>query len=75
MIIAQQKRKENICEYLLYMWQVEDLLRATGCRTEQIESLLLSKYGLSEEELLPIRQWYLELADMMRQEGKLEVGH
>lgn len=75
MIIAQQKRKENICEYLLYMWQVEDLLRATGCRTEQIENLLLSKYGLSEEELLPIRQWYLELADMMRQEGKLEVGH
>ena len=28
MIIAQQKRKENIAEYLLYLWQVEDLLRA-----------------------------------------------
>ena len=28
MIIARQKRKENIAEYLLYMWQVEDLIRA-----------------------------------------------
>ena len=28
MIIAKQKRKENISEYLLYMWQVEDLIRA-----------------------------------------------
>ena len=27
MIIAQQKRKENIAEYLLYMWQVEDMIR------------------------------------------------
>ena len=28
MIVAKQKRKENIAEYLLYMWQVEDLIRA-----------------------------------------------
>ena len=28
MIVARQKRKENIAEYLLYMWQVEDLIRA-----------------------------------------------
>ncbi|WP_418218441.1 DUF4924 family protein, partial [Barnesiella intestinihominis] len=24
MIIASQKKKENIAEYLLYMWQIED---------------------------------------------------
>lgn len=28
MITASQKRKENIAEYLLYMWQIEDLIRA-----------------------------------------------
>ena len=27
MIIASQKKKENIAEYLLYMWQIEDLIR------------------------------------------------
>jgi len=34
MIIAQKKRKENIAEYLLYMWQVEDLIRAAGVSPE-----------------------------------------
>lgn len=75
MYIAQQKRKENICEYLLYMWQVEDLLRATACRPERIEELILSRYQLQGEPLEQVRGWYLELADMMRSEGKLERGH
>ena len=30
MIIAQQKRKDNIAEYLLYLWQVE---ASKGART------------------------------------------
>ncbi|MBQ5861874.1 MAG: DUF4924 family protein, partial [Alistipes sp.] len=25
MDIAQSKRKENIAEYILYLWQIEDL--------------------------------------------------
>lgn len=75
MLIAQAKRRENICEYLLYMWQVEDLLRATECRPERIEELILPRYGLEGSALEPIRQWYLELADMMRTEGKLVSGH
>ena len=30
MFVASQKRKENIAEYLLYMWQIEDLIRANN---------------------------------------------
>lgn len=75
MIIAQQKKKENLCEYLLYMWQVEDMLRATNCQESRIEEMILSRYNLSNIELAPIRQWYLELAEMMRTEGKMISGH
>ena len=28
MITASAKKRENIAEYLLYMWQIEDLIRA-----------------------------------------------
>ena len=28
MDIAKSKRRENIAEYILYLWQLEDLLRA-----------------------------------------------
>ncbi len=34
MITASQKRKENIAEYLLYMWQIEDIIRANGLDIE-----------------------------------------
>ncbi|WP_347164130.1 DUF4924 family protein, partial [Parabacteroides merdae] len=36
MIIARRKRKENIAEYLLYMWQVEDLIRANNFDMDSI---------------------------------------
>jgi len=77
MIIAQQKRKENIAEYLLYMWQVEDLLRACDLDDDRIDQLLVSRFnGIVPEEQIPaIRQWYLELRDMMLTEGKRQNGH
>lgn len=75
MIIAQHKRKENIAEYLLYMWQIEDLIRATGCDTDRVEELILTRYNSPDVDIASIRQWYAELVDMMRVEGKQERGH
>ena len=54
MIIAQQKRKENIAEYLLYMWQVEDLLRACDLDDDRIDQLLVSRFkSIVPDEQLP----------------------
>ena len=75
MLVAQQKRKENIAEYLLYMWQVEDLLRACDLDDEKIEQLLVARFASLTEDVTPIRQWYLELRDMMLTEGKRQSGH
>ena len=75
MIIAQQKRKENICEYLLYMWQVEDLIRANHFDMEQIWQHVVSRYQQPDEVKEKIAVWYEELIDMMRSEGVLESGH
>ena len=77
MIIAQQKRKENIAEYLLYMWQVEDLLRACDLDDDRIDQLLVSRFKsiVPDEQLPAIRQWYLELRDMMLSEGNRQSGH
>lgn len=75
MLIAQQKRKENIAEYLLYMWQVEDLLRACQLDDQQIDKLLVSRFATVTPDLNPVRRWYLELRDMMLSEGKRQSGH
>lgn len=73
MKLTQQLKEKNIAEYLLYMWQVEDLLRANGCDMEQMERNILSQYA--EEERPALREWYGNLAEMMRMEDVTERGH
>ena len=41
MYIASAKRKENIAEYLLYMWQIEDIIRAYGLDIEKIKESVI----------------------------------
>lgn len=36
--IAQQLKERNIAEYLIYMWQEEDLIRANHCEPEELET-------------------------------------
>lgn len=75
MIIARQKRKENIAEYLLYMWQVEDLIRANHFDMDAIRRTVIARYDQPEEVCEEIARWYEDLIDMMRTEGVMEKGH
>ncbi len=75
MLIAQQKRKENIAEYVLYMWQIEDTLRAYKLDTDAIEKQLVSHYDVADNVKQQIRAWYNDLAEMMRLERVEHEGH
>lgn len=75
MIIAEQKRKENIAEYLLYMYQVEDMIRANELELESIERTLISKFDVPYQVKRDMREWYKSLITMMRDEQKEEAGH
>lgn len=75
MIVAQRKRRENIAEYLLYMWQVEDLIRANHFDMESIRRTVIPQYEGPEEVKEEIARWYEELIEMMRTEGVMEKGH
>lgn len=76
MFIASQKKKENIAEYLLYMWQIEDIIRAYNLDIERIQSSIIDAYsGLSPEQRKQLREWYESLIDMMYSEGVTRQGH
>lgn len=75
MDIAQAKRRENIAEYILYLWQLEDLLRALQFSPEAVYSQLIAPRNLSEPEQRLYLEWYMDIADLLRQEGKEEQGH
>jgi hypothetical protein len=75
MLIAQEKRKTNIAEYILYMWQVEDLIRAYQFNIDLIEQNLISQYVQPMKVKMEVRDWYANLMLMMYREGIKERGH
>lgn len=75
MIIASQKRKENIAEYLLYMWQIEDIIRANKLDLESVKTNIIAKFPLDEQKLKEMADWYESLIDMMHREGVSKEGH
>lgn len=76
MFIAQKLRKNSIAEYLLYMWQIEDLIRAYGCSLTRIRSEYIDKFGdYTDEQKDDEADWFGNLIRMMNEEGKREKGH
>lgn len=75
MLTASALRKTNIAEYLLYMWQVEDLIRANGLDIDKIQKNIIDPAGYSPEQARQVREWYESLIDMMRREEVAEKGH
>jgi hypothetical protein len=75
MFISQQLRKNNIAEYLLYMWQVEDIIRAYGCSITALRREYISKFDYDEEKKEELTDWYGDLITMINQEGCREGGH
>lgn len=75
MLVASKKRKENIAEYILYMWQIEDIIRANKLDIELIRKNVIDKFNVSDDERRQMVEWYESLIDMMRREGVTEKGH
>ena len=75
MIIAQEKRKTNLAEYILYMWQIEDLIRAYKFDITAITEAVLQHFKQPEEKQIEIKEWYENLIEMMKVEKVEEKGH
>ena len=76
MFTASEKKRENIAEYLLYMWQIEDLIRAYNLDIDKIQESIIDNYtGLDEKQKKELREWYESLIDMMKRENATTSGH
>lgn len=75
MLIAQQKKDQNIAEYIVYMYQIEDIIRA----------FKLDENAIMENFVLPqlpdrsfenkYREWYKDLIKQMKMQRIDEKGH
>ena len=75
LFVSRELRKKNIAEYLLYMWQVEDIIRANGLSLDKIRKQLVEPYNLAPETETEALEWYSNLIEMMRLEDVKESGH
>lgn len=75
MFVAQELRKKSIAEYLLYMWQIEDIIRAYGCSLPVIKKNYVDRFDFTSEQREEELDWFGNLIRMMNEEGKREGGH
>ncbi len=75
MFVAKELRKKSVAEYLLYMWQIEDIIRAYGCSLTRIRTEYIDQFQYTDEQKEEEEDWFGDLVRMMNQEGCREGGH
>lgn len=75
MLVAQEKLKTNIIEYILYMFQIEDIIRTNHLNIEELERNVISKYTVSDAQKAEIKEWYQKLIRQMEKDDVIASGH
>jgi hypothetical protein len=73
--IAQSKLQENIAEYILYMYQIEDLIRSFQFDLEKIMEHFVKPQLPDQSFEQSYRQWYGDLIQQMKNQKIEEKGH
>ena len=74
MTLAEQKLKQNVAEYILFMWQMEDLVRAVYFESEALDEFIRG-YAPNEEAFSSEKKWFNDLVRKMRSERVENKGH
>jgi hypothetical protein len=75
MLIAQQKLKENIAEYILYMYQIEDVIRAYQFDLNAILENYVKPQLPDNSFLSQYTKWYTDLITNMKSQRIEKTGH
>lgn len=73
--VAEKKKSQNIGEYMIYLYQMEDLIRSFQGNMEEIRQYVVAHYPVSEQEKAEITAWFEGLLGKMKTEGILDKGH
>lgn len=74
MLEADKKRKENIVEYLLFMFHTLDIIRSCQLNLEAIEKRVVNPTKPKPEEKAELMRWYTSLVETIESEGIEDRG-
>lgn len=75
MLIARQKKKENIAEYVIYMYQIEDLMRACKLDIDIVRKNIISQFSQPDDVMAEINYWYDNIIALMKNQKIEQSGH
>lgn len=75
MFVANEKEQSNIAEYILYLFQIEDVLRACNFNREVVKNSLVAPQAKSEALKEEALRWYDVIIQEMQSRGLEKKGH
>jgi len=58
MIVSEKKKRENIAEYVIYMWQLEDIVRAHGSDAGSVYQFIMGAANVDADIADKALRWY-----------------
>lgn len=75
MFIASAKKAENIVEYLIYMYNIEDIVRKFDLDEERLLEEYVSKILPNPSFKQQYGVWYSSICQELKRSGKKQKGH
>jgi hypothetical protein len=75
MFIAEKKLQENIAEYILYMYHIEDLIRSMNFDVSKIMEFYVAPQLPDESFHGQYKEWYSDLIQQMKNQKIEQKGH
>ncbi len=75
MVKAEEKKNNNISEYIIYMFQTEDLVRALKVDLNQITEYVIASLPISDKEKKELILWYASIIENMKSQQIEKEGH
>jgi hypothetical protein len=75
MNIAEHKKQNNIVEYIIHMYQTEDLIRVFDMDIENISQYVIKHIPQGDATKEELIAWYQVILNKMKEEGIEKSGH
>jgi len=66
MFKAEKLKQANIIEYIIYMLQIENVIKANDCDIQKITENVVSQYDVTEFQKQEVHNWYKTLIVQMQ---------
>lgn len=75
MQLAEQKKKNNIIEYLLFMYQMEDLMRSCNLNINAVVARFIEPHIQDPKLVDDYKRWYTYIIDDLQSFNRDKQGH